>query len=132
MKKNGFTLIEVLTVIIILSMISLITVPLINNLLINSKKKALESSAYGLVESARIYYGANLRKIKQESIEFNSNNNYEGLKIKGDIPNGKIVLYKNGKTELAIYNEKYCITKSKNTVKLKTELIKNVSSCEIK
>ena len=46
-KKKGFTLIELLAVIIILAIIALITVPIIYNIIENSKKGAAKDSAYG-------------------------------------------------------------------------------------
>ena len=55
MKEKGFTLIELLAVIVILSVITLITVPMITNVIEESKKKALASSVEGLVESANLY-----------------------------------------------------------------------------
>ena len=55
MKEKGFTLIELLAVIVILSVITLITIPMITNVIEESKKKALASSIQGLVESANLY-----------------------------------------------------------------------------
>ena len=51
MKKKGFTLIELLAVIVILAIIALIAVPIILNLIENSRKRAAVSSALGYVRS---------------------------------------------------------------------------------
>ena len=51
MKKKGFTLIELLAVIVILAVIALIAVPIVLNLIEQSRKKAAVSSALGYVRS---------------------------------------------------------------------------------
>ena len=53
--KKGFTLLELLAVIIILAVIALIATPVILNVVEKSKKEALKDSAYGLINSARFY-----------------------------------------------------------------------------
>ena len=54
-KKNGFTLIELLAIIVILAIIAVITVPIILNVIENSKKSAAIDSSYGYKDS--IYKG---------------------------------------------------------------------------
>ena len=46
-KKNAFTLIELLAIIVILAIIAVITVPIILNIIENSRKGAAKDSAYG-------------------------------------------------------------------------------------
>ena len=55
MKHKIFTLVELLAVIVILVVISLITIPIIGNVIEDSRRKAFESSVQGLVESANYY-----------------------------------------------------------------------------
>ena len=57
MKNKGFTLIELLAVIVILSVITLITIPMVMNVIEESKKKALVSSVEVLVldENLEVY-----------------------------------------------------------------------------
>ena len=59
MKEKGFTLVELLAVIVILSVISLIAVPMILNVIEESKKGAIRSSVNGIVEAANLYYTQN-------------------------------------------------------------------------
>ena len=47
MNKKGFTLVELLAVIVILAIIALIATPLILNVIDNAKKGAAEASANG-------------------------------------------------------------------------------------
>ena len=58
MKKNnkGFTLIELLAVIVILAVIALISTPAVMNVINQSRQKAAEDSAYGVVESVKSYH----------------------------------------------------------------------------
>ena len=51
MKRKGFTLIELLAVIIIVAVIAIITIPMILNVIEDSRKGAAESSAYGYLEA---------------------------------------------------------------------------------
>ena len=57
--KKGFTLIELLAVIVILAIIALITVPVVIKIINNAKKGAAEDSAYGVVESAKLFWASN-------------------------------------------------------------------------
>ena len=58
MTKNekGFTLIELLAVIVILAIIALISTPVVMNVINQSRKKAAEDSAYGVVEAVKSYH----------------------------------------------------------------------------
>ncbi len=55
-KKKGFTLIELLAIIVILAIIAVITVPIILNIIENSKRGAVIDSAYGYKDSINKYY----------------------------------------------------------------------------
>ena len=58
-NKKGFTLIELLTIIIILAIIAVITVPIILNIIDNSKKGAVMDSAHGYILSIKHFYYGN-------------------------------------------------------------------------
>ena len=55
-KKNAFTLIELLAIIVILAIIAVITVPIILNIIENSRKGAATDSAYGYKDAINKYY----------------------------------------------------------------------------
>ena len=54
--KNAFTLIELLAVIVILAIIALIATPIVLGIVERARKSALENTAYGLMESAKLQY----------------------------------------------------------------------------
>ncbi len=118
MKEKGFTLIELLAVIVILVVISLITVPMITNVIEESKKKALASSVEGLVESANLY------AIENDGVyEFLFDKEHQGSTIKGESleykgninGEGKLYLDKEGNTSICISNDKYYAYKNYNS-----------------
>ena len=61
LKRNAFTLIELLAIIVILAIIAVITVPIILNIIENSRKGAATDSAYGYKDSVNKYYIAELQ-----------------------------------------------------------------------
>ena len=65
-KINAFTLIELLAIIVILAIIAVITVPIILNIVENSKKVAAIDSAYGYKDSLQKYY---LSKVIEDSTQ---------------------------------------------------------------
>ena len=118
MKEKGFTLIELLAVIVILSVITLITVPMITNVIEESKKKALVSSVEGLVESANLY------AIDNDGVyEFLFDEEHKGSTLKGESLDyrgtidgeGKLYLDKEGNTSVCISNDTYYVYKNYNS-----------------
>ncbi len=63
-KRNAFTLIELLAIIVILAIIAVITVPIILNIIENSKEGAAIDSAYGYKDAINKYYLSELSKDK--------------------------------------------------------------------
>lgn len=59
MKKNGFTLVELLAILIILSLIAIITIPVVFNMIDSSKKGTVRDSAYGYISSIQKMYYSN-------------------------------------------------------------------------
>ena len=71
MKNKGFTLVELLGVIVVLAILALITIPIISNVITNVRIKSLENSAYGLIEASNLYYAQN----GSNNIRFDINDN---------------------------------------------------------
>lgn len=81
MKKKGFTLIELLAVILILGVIALIAIPVVTNIIEETKKNALKDSAYGIIDAANYYYANSL--IKSDSFEETTFNLVNGKLVSG-------------------------------------------------
>lgn len=112
MKKYGFTLIEVLAVIIVLSVIAIITVPIVTNVLDSSEKEALKNTAYGIIDAANLYYtneqlSGNDFVLKEFIFPEDNELDYKGEKPK----NGRLLLVEDGNIAMAISNDKYCVIK---------------------
>ena len=120
MKKKGFTLVELLAVIVILAIIVLIAIPLIGNVIEKAKIGALESSVNGLVESANMYYANNTIKgetISETIFDFEDGEQVgtEKLEYKGKVYNGKLILHANGEVAVCIDDEEHYAYKNKDT-----------------
>ena len=72
-KKKGFTLIELLAIIVILAIIAVITVPIILNIIENSKKGAATDSAYGYKDAVNKAYIQELTKPDNGNLKLNGN-----------------------------------------------------------
>ena len=59
MKKNGFTLVELLAVIVVLSLILVIAVPSVNKYIKQSKEKAYNTQISTIIEAVQAYASAN-------------------------------------------------------------------------
>ena len=71
LNKNAFTLIELLAIIVILAIIAVITVPIILNIIENSRKGAATDSAYGYKDAINKTYVTELSKPNQEGLKLN-------------------------------------------------------------
>ena len=71
-NKKGFTLIELLAIIVILAIIAVITVPIILNIIENSKKGAASDSAYGFKDAVNKAYVTKLSGDSDYSIADNT------------------------------------------------------------
>ena len=99
-NKKGFTLIELLAIIVILAIIAVITVPIILNIIENSKVGAATDSAYGYKDAINKWYVSKL----QEDSNYTLNGNYniedgkiDGIEIplSGDKPTSGYLSYNN-------------------------------------
>ena len=123
-RKNGFTLVELLGVIVILAILSLITIPIISNMISDIRIKALRSSAYGLIEASNLYYAqygnsSNIRfDINDNKVESSDTDNL--ISYKGSIKTGTIILDKKGKVIVCITDGKNSAYKNYNENKVTT------------
>ena len=127
-SKKGFTLIELLSIIVILAIIAVITVPIVLNIVDNSKKGAITNSAYGYKDAISKYYisrlsidsnfmmADNIYTIDENGYlsyvdDSNTENNilYE-IQVDGTIPsNGYVQLVKNDVKKACIQFDDYSV-----------------------
>ena len=98
MKKNkGFTLVELLAVIIILAIIALIAVPVIMNIIDRARKAAFRDTVYGIIDAGEIKYASNLldHVNNMEEIVVTFPDQLNGVEIKEKVPSsGKMIIDK--------------------------------------
>ena len=92
-KNKGFTLVELLAVIVILALIALIATPIILNVINDAKKQAAKDSAYGYMDAVEKYIVSS--ELEDESIQDRTYSveelNNMGVSVKGSTPdNGNI------------------------------------------
>ena len=119
MKRKGFTLIELLAVIVILSVITLITVPMITNVIEESKKKALVSSVQGILDSTDYFtmnHETGVYEFLFDEEHQGSTKKGESLDYRGTIDGeGKLYLDKEGNVSICISNDTYYVYKNYNS-----------------
>ena len=110
-KKKGFTLVELLAVIVILAVILIIAMPKISDVIKNSKEASLETTAKLIASQAEKKYTENQAldnssTIKCSDVARISANDYESCNITfDDKGNAKVTIVGRGKFEgLAIYD----------------------------
>jgi len=105
-KNKAFTLIELLAIIVILAIIAVITVPIILNIIENSRKGAATDSAYGYKDAVNKYYVTELSdnnnlKLDGEytvnaGILNGSGISNKDIPVSGTIPSSGTLTYENG------------------------------------
>ncbi len=121
--KTGFTIIELLGVILLLGIISLITVPAVSNVIQESKQKAFKASAIYIFQAATMYiYDNNYYDMPAEGIEVTILDNIDP----NPFISGYIFKNASGKYELAYVSDgKYCANGEK------TRLVITKGTCDI-
>ena len=115
MKKKGFTLVELLAVIVILTIIALVLVPLVTDIIESVKMNAVKSDARGIIEAGNIYYAAHLNSM-EETVEFEVNDGVqvstEKLEYKGSVRMAYMKLFPDNKKAVCVDDGKYVAYKS--------------------
>ena len=125
-NKKGFTLIELLAVIIILAVIALIATPIVLNVIDNARKSANKDSAYGLLDSTKLYY---MESLLDESKSL-SGNLIDKINVSGRKPDsGEVYVNNKGEIALAVVYDKTCYIKNYSETDL-TES-KDIDNCTI-
>jgi type IV pilus assembly protein PilA len=133
--KKGFTLVELLAVIVILGVISVITIPVITSTVENSKKGAFEDTALGILKVAKqtyLDYAGEKMHVDMEDYIIDINDESTGIKMtySGSSPKGGYVeISKEGVATLIIYNEDYCAYKLNDKDSIAVKKISSPSEC---
>lgn len=118
MKKNAFTLVELLGVIIILGILATLIVPKVTNVLKDAKEKTGMTSAENLVKAIQYKYQNNEMTGENTNIKINyttgENQNY--IDYTGEKPTaGQVNIKTNGEVAMAVKFNNYCYLKSYNS-----------------
>ncbi len=113
MKKKGFTLVELLAVIVILAVIALIATPMIMDVIEKSRRGAAIESVNGILEAAENYQLESMLEGEeyQQTIDLTSDIlTYKGSKSS----KGTLVIGENNQMSIIAQIGKYCIQKDYN------------------
>ena len=97
-KNKGFTLVELLAVIVILALIALIATPIILNVINDAKKQAAKDSAYGYMDAVEKYIVSSEledKNIKDGTYSVEDLNSM-GVSVKGSTPDNGIIKIESG------------------------------------
>lgn len=118
MKKKGYTLIELLAVIVILAVIALIATPTILRVVDNAKRGANKSSAYGIIEASRLYYTESL--VKENNSEFDGKTNLiDKISLNIRPKKGYVYITNSGLIKMAAVYGNVCYFKDFNNSEVK-------------
>ena len=126
-NTNAFTLIELLAVIVILAIIALISIPIMLNVIEESRDKANIDSTYGLKNAADLYFSEHMA---DGSIPFDTDI-LNDLRLTGKKPDdGYVILNEAGEVSLAAkYNNKCYV---KNFHEGKVSKVEDSTLCKTK
>ena len=138
-NKNGFTLVELLAVIVIIAIIALITTPIILNVVQSSRENAFKDTAHGLVLAAGTYQAEQQALNRDTTLTINyatsSDSEKNLLKTKGTLPDaGELSIDEKGKVTLALWSNdaRVCVVKKADAKEVTiNENIKSASNCTI-
>ena len=126
-NNKGFTLIEILAVIVILGVIMVIAIPEVSRFVTKSKMDTLKISADGIVRAAQLYQASN--ETSDEVIKFTILNGEETslnkLNYKGKVDYGTIMVYGDNEVALCLTTGRFSAIKNIND----SEIIVNEGSC---
>ena len=129
MKRKGFTLMELLAVIVVLGVIALIIVPNVIVVVQRSEKDAFEKSAYGILTAAKEYYQEKESEEDFTGKTFNFEESVE-LELEGRKPTGgTVTVNAEGNVEIYVSDEKYCAIKEMTSNEITVLPLTEVEKC---
>lgn len=135
--KNAFTLLELLSVIIIISIIALITTPIIINVIKDARLEAFKDSAYALIDASREYRvnAISSGDTRILDINYTQGTNTDKLSVQGKLPDGgNLKMNADGDIAIALWSDssEVCLVKDydSNTIQISTTM-KTKDSCKL-
>ena len=135
--KKGFTLIELLAVLVVLAVLAIIAVPSVLKIVDDSKMGTFKDGGLGILNAAKQSYvkyaGREMVVHMDENIIYLDGEKttdtieYKGTKPKG----GYVMITKDGKTSMAIYNDNYCAYKRETDDEVSAKRINSSSECTL-
>ena len=115
-NKRGFTLLEVLAVIIVLAIASIVATPMINRAIVNARMELYINGTYGVARTAEHYIA---RKILDEE-EFERNENFiDELNLSDDqFTDGEVIVTDENRVLVALQYGPNCFIKRREVVKV--------------
>ena len=113
MKKNGFSLVELLAVVAILAIIAIITIPIVIGISRKTKKSGFEKNIKSLVSSAKMYYANNSKnKLQAYTFDLSKQATLTELDIKGKVfDEGTLTINEDGEISIIARQSDLCATK---------------------
>jgi len=133
MDKKGFTLVEILAVIVILGIIGAITVPFIMNIVTKARRDAFVDSSEFLVKAASQYRTNAIMNHTDRTLNINFSTDKCPLDVSGELPNsGNLKMDEKGNVELRVWSDKagICVGKELNSSEVKI-IDANKNSCHL-
>jgi type IV pilus assembly protein PilA len=108
-NKNGFTLIELIAVVVILSVLVLIAVIKVGNVIDEAKKGAFKSTNLMMISQVR---RLNALEVTPQTYTITNGVVSPPLELKGELPTtGTVEINASGKIQLVTNNDRYCAIK---------------------
>ena len=118
-KNKGFTLVEVLGIIIVIAIIATIIVPGILNVTLRSRQRIFATNSYNIYDIGKTYYTTDmLSKNDTEKKEFicqngecvatDKNGQKSKLEIDSNVPDGKITIDPDGNISMQLSDGNFC------------------------
>mgnify|MGYP001019034964 CR=1 FL=1 len=132
MKRKGFTLIELMAIVIILAVIAVIAVPTIQGLIIKAREAAFINTAYGLMEASEYKYMDNMMKGKKaEELKVYYPQDKDILKASGKMPDsGGIIMTPTGEIALGLWSDSIGKCAVKNYDEIEVRYDESITSKE--
>ena len=118
MKKNGFTLVELVAILVIIGVLAMVSVPIVLHYLNDGKKNAFADSVDGIVRAVELDSAKkDFTKItyQVERGDVINLKTKEVLKLEGGSEEaGKIIVNQEGTISYAIHNDSWCAIKTES------------------